>query len=169
MILAIECAAACVIFGAGIIASVLINKEAWLQDYAPEVQQRFLEANPEYKSGNKAQRTAVLIVGKILVSLLFAVILSAMVYIAGARDFLTGALYSYIIWAVVNVFDVIVLDMLVFPYWKRIRLPGTEDMDREYAGNWRKHILDGFYGMLIGVPVACLCGLAVFLLNTLLN
>ncbi len=169
MILVIECVAACVIFGAGIIASVLIKKEAWLQDYAPEVQQRFLEANPEYARAGKTQRTVTLVIGKILVSLLFAAILSAMVYIAGARGFLTGALYSYIIWTVVNVFDVIVLDMLVFPYWKRIRLPGTEHMDREYAGNWRKHILDGFYGMIIGVPVACLCGFVVCIPDLLLN
>lgn len=168
MILLIECLAACVIFGAGIITSVLLKKEAWLRDYAPEVQQRFLEANPDCAGGDKKQKTVRLIVAKCLVSLLFAAILSALAYIAGARDFLKGSVYSYIIWSVVNVFDVIVLDILVFPHWRKIRLPGTEDMDREYAGNWKKHILEGIYGMLIGVPVACLCGLAVSLLNMFL-
>ena len=169
MILFIECAAACILFGAGIIASVLIKKEAWLQDYAPEVQQRFLETHPDYVRREKKENTIRLIVAKTLVSLLFAALLSAMVYIAGARDFLTGVLYSYIIWVVVNVFDVIVLDMLVFPYWKRIRLPGTEDMDREYSSNWRKHVLDGFYGMVIGLPVACVCGLCVHLISMLMK
>ena len=169
MILLIECIAACVIFGVGIVASVLIKKEVWLHDYAPEVQQRFLELNPDFVRADKKENNVRLVIAKILVGLLFAAVLSVMVFFAGAVTFLTGAVYSYIIWLVVNVFDVIVLDMLVFPYWKRIRLPGTEDMDSEYAGNWRKHIVDGFYGMIIGIPVACVCGLAVHLINMLLQ
>lgn len=43
MILFLECIAACIIFGAAIVGSALINKTAWLHEYAPEVQKRFLE------------------------------------------------------------------------------------------------------------------------------
>lgn len=164
MILAIECIAACLIFGAGIVISVLCCKTAWLQDYAPAVQQKFLEDNPDYRDKREKRGVLPLILGKICVSVLFAAILSAMGYFAGARDFLTGAIYCYIIWAVVNIFDVIVLDLWLFAKWKKIRLPGTEDMDKEYASNAKPSIIDGFWGLLIGLPVACLCGVLIMLI-----
>ena len=28
--------------------------------------------------------------------------------------------------------------------WKKVRLPGTEDMDKEYNSNWRKHVKNDF-------------------------
>ena len=103
MILALECAAACVVFGVVITGSTLCNKTAWLHEYAPEVQKRFLEKNPDYVPKDKKTKTASLIAAKCAVSLLFAAVLAALAVFAGARDFMTGALYSYIIWTVVNV------------------------------------------------------------------
>ena len=47
MILFIECIIGCLLFAAGIVGSVLKNKVFWLQEYAPTVQQRFLELHPE--------------------------------------------------------------------------------------------------------------------------
>ena len=165
MILIIECIAACLIFGAAIVGSTLYNKEAWLQEYAPEVQKRFLEKNPDYVPKEKTKQTAGLIAAKILVCLVFTAILSAFAFFAGARSFLTGALYSYVIWFVVNLFDVIVLDIGIFAHWKKVRLPGTEDMDKEYASNAKKSVIDGIFGILIGIPVSCLCGLIVMLFS----
>lgn len=164
MILAVECFAACVIFGAAIVGSTLHNKTAWLHEYAPAVQQRFLERNPDYVPKPKTKHTLGLAFAKLAVCLLFAALLTGMAYLAGARTFLTGALYSYIIWSVVNIFDVIVLDMGIFARWKRVRLPGTEDMDAEYASNARKSIKDGFFGIAIGLPVCALCGCLVWLI-----
>ncbi len=164
MILALECAAACVVFGVVITGSTLCNKTAWLHEYAPEVQKRFLEKNPDYVPKDKKTKTASLIAAKCAVSLLFAAVLAALAVFAGARDFMTGALYSYIIWTVVDVFDVIVLDIGIFAHWKKVRLPGTEDMDREYASNKWKSIRDGFFGILIGIPVCALCAAAIELI-----
>lgn len=42
--------------------------------------------------------------------------------------------------------------------WKRCRLPGTEDMDKEYRSNNRKSITDVFFGMAIGLAVALAIG-----------
>ena len=165
MILIIECIAACLIFGAAIVGSTIYNKEAWLQEYAPEVQKRFLEKNPDYIPKEKTKQTASLIIAKIAVCLLFTAILSAFIYFSGARSFLTGALYSYIIWFVVNLFDVIVLDIWIFAHWKKVRLPGTEDMDKEYASNAKKSVIDGVFGILIGIPVSCLCGLIIMIIS----
>lgn len=53
MILFIECIIACVIFGIGIVGSVLSNKVFWLPEYAPAVQAKFLSLHPEYKVTEK--------------------------------------------------------------------------------------------------------------------
>lgn len=55
MILLMECMIACVIFGIGIVGSVLKNKVFWLQEYAPVVQEKFLSLHPEYKVANKKE------------------------------------------------------------------------------------------------------------------
>ena len=164
MILAIECLAACLLFGTAIVGSVLMNPAAWLHEYSPEVQKRFLETNPDYVPKPAGKQTAGLILAKLAVSALFAALLTGLVYLAGARSFFAGALYSYIIWTVVNIFDTLVLDIGIFAHWKRVRLPGTEDMDREYASNARKALTDGLCGMVIGLPVCALCGWLISLL-----
>ncbi len=158
MILAIESVIACVMFSVIIVSSVLRNNEAWITEYAPEVQKRFIESNPDYKPKGRNSSTFAFVAAKLAACVFFIGILVVMVYFAGARDFLSGTLYSYIIWFVVNLFDAVVLDILVFAKWKKIRLKGTEDMDKEYASNWRKSLIDGVYGLLIGIPVAFACG-----------
>lgn len=163
MILAIECLAACLIFGIGIIGSIFINRSMWLNDYPPAVVERYFEKNPGIVPRTKKQNLAALILAKVIVSAVFTVLLSGLVYLAGARDFLTACVYCYIIWFSVNLFDVIVLDLGILAHWKKIRLPGTEDMDEEYTSNKAKHIRDGFFGMVIGIPVSALCGLVIWL------
>jgi small-conductance mechanosensitive channel len=164
MVLFIECIIACLIFGAGIVGSVLKNKEFWLQEYAPAVQERFLSLHPEYKPSSKKESMATLIIKKIIACVLFIVLLTFMVYIAGARDFAKGFSYCYIIWFVVNLFDVIVLDIGILAHWKKCRLPGTEDMDKEYRSNYKKSIIDGFAGMAIGAVVALVVGFIIMLI-----
>ena len=45
-------------------------------------------------------------------------------------NFINSFVNCYIIWFVVNWFDVFVLDMWILANWKKCRLPGTEHMDR---------------------------------------
>lgn len=158
MILLIECIAACVVFGIAIVGSVLSNKVFWLQEYAPAVQERFLSLHPEYKATDKKASLFGIIAKKITVCLFFILVLLFMVYISGARSFINGFVNCYIIWFVVNWFDVFVLDIGLFAKWKKCRLPGTEDMDKEYSSNNRKSIIDGFIGMVIGIVVALAVG-----------
>lgn len=76
-----------------------------------------------------------------------------MVYNAGARNFTSGFVNSYIIWFVVDWFDVFVLDIGILANWKKCRLSGTETMDKEYRSNNRKSIIEGFIGTAIGLVV----------------
>lgn len=158
MILFMECILGCIVFGAGIIGSVLKNKVFWLQEYAPAVQEKFLSLHPEYKPVDKKEKILSIVIKKALACLLFTLLLLFMVYMAGAESFAEGVWYCYIIWFVVNWFDAIVLDIGILANWKSCRLPGTEDMDEEYKSNNRKSIMDGFIGMAIGLAVALIVG-----------
>ncbi len=164
MVLAIECVVACLLFGVFFVGATLHDKEAWLHEYAPDVQKRFLEKNPDYVLKEKQKQTIGLVITKCIACLVFLAILSVLVYLAGARDFVTAAVYSYIIWFVVNLFDVIVLDIGIFAHWKKVRLPGTEDMDKENASNAWKSIKDGFFGIVLGIPISLICGLIIMLI-----
>ena len=154
MILFIECIIGCILFGVGIVGSVLINKEFWLQEYDPSVQKKYLSLRPEYRPADATSSTVSIIIKKIIVCLLFIFILVIMVYIAGARNFTYGFIYCYTIWLVVDWFDALVIDIVILANWKRVRLPGTEDMDKEYKSNKRKSIIDAFLGMAIGIVIA---------------
>lgn len=158
MILFVECIIACAIFGIGIVGSVLANKVIWLQEYAPAVQERFLSLHPEYKVADKKESLPGLIAKKIAACLVFVAVLLFMVYLSGARNFINGFVNCYIIWFVVDWFDVFVLDLWILAKWKKCRLPGTEDMDQEYRSNNRKSVIEGFVGMAIGLVVAVVVG-----------
>ncbi|MGJ8770221.1 hypothetical protein [Clostridium botulinum] len=58
---------------------------------------------------------------------------------------------------VVNIYDMIVLDICIFCHSKKTRIPGTEDMDKEYRSPWH-HIKGAGIGTIIGAVVALLSG-----------
>ncbi len=49
MILVLECIIGCLIFGTFIKASVLKNKDMWIQEYPESVQRRYIELHPNIK------------------------------------------------------------------------------------------------------------------------
>ncbi len=165
MILAVECVFACFLFTFIVVGGVLWKREAFFHEYAPAVQQRFLEKNSDYVVKDKKESTIVLVIVKILMCILFIGILTILIYFSGARSFTEGFINTYIIWTVVNWYDVFALDIGVLAHWKKVRLPGTEDMDKEYVSNNGKHIKDGFHGMLIGIPVAVMCGVLIMVIR----
>lgn len=117
-----------------------------------------MELHPEYKPSSKSEETKGIVIKKIICCILFICSLFVMVWIAGARDFLSAFIDSYIIWFVVNLFDLVVLDIGILAHWKKARLEGTEDMDSEYRANYKKCCGDFFYGLLIGILVALVVG-----------
>ena len=69
--------------------------------------------------------------------------LAAIAYFSGTKIFSMQVLHVFILFIVVNLFDVIVFDFGVFCYSKKLRIAGTADMDKEYesmdvtSGNYR--------------------------------
>lgn len=165
MILALECAAGCVLFGAFIILSVLKNQKAWINEYPKAVQKRYIDLHPESEIKEPEGLSPRVIVKKLIACLIFLVLLVGMVFLAGAKSFMQGTLFCYCIWFAVNVFDTIVLDLGLMVHWKKCRLPGTEDMDKEYKTLTKKSIIDGLYGCIIGIPIALITGLIIILIG----
>ena len=67
-------------------------------------------------------------------------------------------------YGVVNVFDTLVIDLGLMIHWRKCRLPGTEDMDKEYQLLTPKSLMDGLYGSIIGIPIAFITGLVISLI-----
>lgn len=66
-----------------------------------------------------------------------------------------------------NLYDMLVLDWGVFCHSKKLRIPGTEDMDKEYT-DYLFHAKGAAKGIVIGVVVAILAGvmIALFCVST---
>lgn len=165
MILAVECVIGCILFGAFIILSVLKNQAAWINEYPEPVQKRYIEQHPDSEIREPEGLSPRVMVRKMAACLIFLVLLAGMVYLAGAKSFMQGVLYCYCIWFVVDMFDTLVLDLGMMMHWKKCRLPGTEDMDEEYKMLSKKSLVDGLYGCIIGIPIALLTGLIIFLIG----
>ena len=60
---------------------------------------------------------------------------------------------SYLIWLIIDWYDALILDCLWFCHSKKVRIPGTEDME-EYR-DYRFHIRQSCIGMALGLH-ACL-------------
>ena len=81
---------------------------------------------------------------------IFAVVLKQF---NGADTFWKGFRDSYLIWLIIDWYDALILDCIWFCHSKKVRIPGTEDME-EYK-DYRFHIRQSCIGMLLGLP-ACL-------------
>lgn len=54
---------------------------------------------------------------------------------------------------IINLFDVLILDIVFFCHYKRYRIPGTEDMVKEYESPWF-HIIGGVKGIFISIVIS---------------
>ncbi|MBE6114915.1 MAG: hypothetical protein E7191_07545 [Erysipelotrichaceae bacterium] len=57
----------------------------------------------------------------------------------------------------------IVLDLGLFCHSKRLRIPGTEDMEKEYTDPWF-HVRGACVGVLLGIIVSLLAGGMMYVL-----
>ena len=92
----------------------------------------------------------------------FALLLCAAVFVglallAGAKGFKTAFLASYGLWFVVDWYDCFFLDWVLFANVKRIRLPGTEQMDLAYHQK-KYHVIRSLIGMALGLVPCLVCG-----------
>lgn len=111
-----------------------INPLTFVSDYPPEIQDAYYRT--QNKEANRQNLNAIMIVKKIVVLIVFMFLFAWMVHIAGAETFVEGLLLTYAYIIALFVWDTFFLDWVLFANIKKIRLPGTENMDKEYHQKW---------------------------------
>ncbi|EPY6492761.1 hypothetical protein [Clostridium sporogenes] len=124
-----------------------------------------VESLPQYKDIIQAKEKRHLTI-KIIAIFAFAIILAAVAYFSGAKSFSQAYLHVFTLFFVVNVYDMLVLDIGIFCHSKKTRIPGTEDMDKEYR-NPLHHVKGAVIGTVIGAVVALLAGGMVYFVSVL--
>ncbi len=130
----LECVVMCAVFGVFIFGMLLINPVSFIGDYPPEIQAQYYSS--QHKEATKEQMTVITIIRKVVAIIAFLFLFAWMAHQAGAETFREGllAVYGYLL--VLAAFDTCFLDWVLFANIRRVRLPGTEHMDREYHQKW---------------------------------
>jgi len=157
MIIFIECIVLCLVFTL-MVCIMAKNPIATLYNYPPKIQER-VKSLDEYKESIPTNKNKLL--AKSVASLLIIVIVSLILrYVNGYTIFSEVFVNSFIIWTVVNIYDVVVMDIIWFCHDKRFRFKGTEDMEKEYK-NYMFHIKGSLIGEIIGLVICIIIGLVV--------
>ena len=129
-----------------------------LYNYPPKIQERVKKLN-EYK--NKIPNRKNKIIAKLLASIIFLLIICIVLrYINGYTTFLESFSYGFLLWTMVNLWDVIFLDIIWFCHDKYFIFKGTEDMIDEYHNYWF-HIKGFFIGEFLALIICFIAGLII--------
>lgn len=157
MIIIIEAIVLCSIFTLSI---YMISRDPikTLYNYPPKIQEEVKKIDL-YKDKIPTQKNKI--VTKIFASILFLIIISIILrYVNGYKTFIESFSYGYLLWTIVNLYDLIVLDIIWFCHDKKFIIKGTENMKDEYH-NYLFHVKGFFIGELLGLIICCLSSLIV--------
>lgn len=121
-------------FGFLVFGLLYINPLTFVSDYPPEIQEVYYRT--QHKEAVKEKLTLIMKVKKIAAVIAFVFIFAWMLHIAGAKTFVQGLLLSYAYMLCLFAWDTFFLDWVLFANIKRVRLPGTEHMEKEYHQKW---------------------------------
>ncbi len=121
-------------FGFLVIGLLMISPLTFISDYPPEIQETYYRT--QKKEAAKEKLNEIMLVKKSVAIIAFMFVFAWMLHIAGAETFLQGLGLAYIYILALFVWDTFFLDWVLFANIKRIRLPGTENMDKEYHQKW---------------------------------
>lgn len=155
MILVIECIILCILFTLIILPAQYKDPINMIMSYPPNIIKR-VEQLPQYQESIK-EREKKHIGKKIFGVFFFVALLTIVAYFSGCRDFVGTFFHVFMIFFVVNLYDLLVLDWGVFCHSKKVRIPGTEDMEKDYKDYWF-HIKGAIVGIMLGIVVALLSG-----------
>ena len=132
--------------GVVILGSLYYNARLWLHDYPKEVQAKVPPITPREKRDRK-----------IVMLIFFAAMLGILAYsVAGLRSaqggsvpFLTAYLHFFGVFSLFNLFDAVVLDLLILTFMrpKFAVIPGAEGMEYLYH-NWGMHLANFLKGII---------------------
>ena len=126
----------------------------WIHDYPEDIQEEYFKTH-ERIPAHPLSKTAI--VKKLFAIVLAVIMLTFLAWLCGARDFVSGFIASYGLWLIIDWYDCFILDWVLFANVKRIRLPGTEHMDKEYHQK-KYHFVHSIIGMVVGLIPCLLVG-----------
>ena len=129
-----------------------------IYNYPPNIQAR-VRSLEEYrdKIPTRKEKKAV----KLIACVLFVVILSLVLrYVNGYTTFLKAFGYGFLLWTIVNLWDMLALDILWFCHDPHFVIKGTEDMVKDYH-DYGFHIRGFFIGEGLALAVCAAAGLVV--------
>ena len=152
MVVMIESLIGILLFTILIVPLTLKNPLISVGDYPPAIRERCIELGLIEKREQRFTREDIIRKGTALVVFVF-VFAFILKQFNGANTFWEGFRDSYLIWLIIDWYDALILDCLWFCHSKKVRIPGTEDME-EYR-DYCFHIRQSCIGMALGLP-ACL-------------
>lgn len=155
MVLFIQCVVCCLLFTLIVLPAQYKDPINMIMSYPPEIIKR-VEELPQYK-GTIKQRKSSHISKKIGGLIFFVIILSVVAFFSGCRSFGATFIHVFTLFLSVNLYDLVVLDWGIFCHSRKLRIPGTEDMEKEYK-NYGFHARGAAIGLVLGLVVAALSG-----------
>ena len=157
MVFAIESIVLCLVFT---LLVYLMSRDPIneLYNYPPKIQER-VKSLEEYKDNIPTKKNKL--AAKIIASVLFIAIASLVLrYVNGYTTFLQAFGYGFLLWTIVNLWDLIVLDIVWFCHDPHFVIKGTEDMVSDYHDYWF-HVKGFFIGEALALIVCVVAGLLV--------
>ena len=155
MNLVVQCVVICILFTAIVVPTQLKDPLLHIMSYPTAIRKR-VEELPQY-AGSIKERKRRHLIGKIASVFILGIVLAVVAYFSSARTFVSAFRHVFILFLAGNLYDVIVLDLIWFCHSQKARIPGTEDMDREYRSPWY-HIRGGVIGLGLGAVVSLISG-----------
>ena len=129
-----------------------------LYNYPPKIIER-VKLLDLYKDKIPTNKNKIF--AKIGASIIFLIIICIVLrYINGYDNFIDSFKYGFLLWTIVNLYDVIVLDIIWFCHDKYFVFKGTEDMVDEYH-NYLFRIKGFFIGELLALIICTLAGIII--------
>lgn len=155
MILVVQCMIACLLFSIALLVQIRKNDPIKaLYNYPPKIQSRVIsmkEYEGQIPTKNKKLST------KLIASAVIVVIGVILCKLANTQGFLSAFKHMFILFSVVNIYDLIVIDWVFFCHSKYFRIPGTEDMVNEYQ-DYMFHFIASLKGMGLGLVLSAIVG-----------
>ncbi len=160
MTVIIECIILCIVFT--IMVYIISRKPIdTLYNYPPKIQER-VKSLKEYEGLIPTENNKI--VKKVSASILFLIIMVLVLkYINHCTTFQESFITGFLLWSIVNLYDVIVLDIIWFCHDPYFILKGTEDMKKEYHNYWF-HIKGFLIGEVLALIICSLAGIIIHFL-----
>ena len=156
-IIIIEAIVLTLAFTAMILIPLVKNPVWWIADYPEDIQEEYFKTHERIPT---KFFSATVLLKKGMALLVALALLLVVVKLAGAYDFWSAFLLSYGLWLFIDWYDCFFLDWVLFANMKKVRLPGTEHMDKAYHQK-KYHFIQSLLGMLIGL-IPCLIGAGIY-------